>query len=50
MAARGGNRSREVNVLVEVYASPINTSNIFMVSGKLILSRFSSGLFGPKKT
>lgn len=39
---------RDEDVLVKVHATAINAGNMFMVSGKPFLSRFSSGLLRPK--
>ena len=39
---------KDDEVLVKVHAAAINTGNMFMVSGKPLLSRLSSGLLKPK--
>ncbi len=39
---------KDDEVLVEVHAAAINAGNMFMVSGKPFLARFSSGLLKPK--
>ena len=41
-------KPRDNEALVKVHAAAINTGNMFMVSGKPLLSRLSSGLLKPK--